>query len=240
MSLSISPTTADVNANRTQTFVASGGTGPYTFSMVSGVGSIGSSSGIYTAPNSPGTAVIQVTDSAITPATVQATITVKNVLTRVCDIIQGFMGLNADQVYVWDEKIKIPTDTKIYITVAQATPKVFGTKREYVSAGGGLQEQITLQMACAFQIDIFGKTSEARDRKEEVLMALSSTLSQQTQEANGFYVAPQSTSFVNLSEIDGAAIPYRFTISVNVQYQVSKTPQVDYYDTYDYDLVTED
>lgn len=61
--LSISPSSYTLAVNNTQTFTASGGTGPYTFSIFSGSGTVNSSTGLYTAPASAGSAVVRVTDS---------------------------------------------------------------------------------------------------------------------------------------------------------------------------------
>lgn len=60
--LSISPTFQVLYTRDSFSFSASGGNAPYTFSLVSGVGSI-SSDGAYSAPTSPGSAVVRVTDS---------------------------------------------------------------------------------------------------------------------------------------------------------------------------------
>ncbi len=62
--LTISPSSATVVVSGTQAFTAAGGTSPYTFTL-SGVGTIGDSGNprTYTAPGSPGSATITVTDS---------------------------------------------------------------------------------------------------------------------------------------------------------------------------------
>ncbi len=238
--LAISPTTANVNVTKTKTFIASGGTAPYIFSIVSGLGSIGASSGIYTAATSPGPVVIKVTDSAMVPATVQATITVNNALTLFCDILKTEMSLDADQVYLWDQKINIPTDSRLYIAVGVSSCKPFANNREMLSVGGGgLDELLTANFLAKLSVDILSRGTDARDRKEEILLALSSIYAEQIQEGNGIFVGILSDSFVNLSEIDGAAIPYRFNIAVNLQYQVSKRKSVPYYDTFTDSVITE-
>jgi plastocyanin len=61
--LLISPSSTNVQASATKTFTASGGVGTYTFSIHAGVGSINSSTGVYTAPVSSGFATVKVTDS---------------------------------------------------------------------------------------------------------------------------------------------------------------------------------
>lgn len=61
--LSISPGAAVVGAGTTQTFLAQGGTGPYTYSVSAGLGTIGAASGVYSVPISTGSAIITVTDA---------------------------------------------------------------------------------------------------------------------------------------------------------------------------------
>lgn len=218
-------------------FGASGGTPPYTFSVVAPVspippagGTIDPSSGLYTTPsNSTGTDIIQVTDSLA--ATAQGTMLVDYPLSLVCDIIQTSMGLSNGQVYLWDQKIFIPTDSRLYIAVGVQNCKAFGNYPKY-AANSGLAAIQSVNMLASLSIDILSRGPDARDRKEQVLLALSSPYAESQMELNSFFVAPQSTNFVNLSSIDGAAIPYRFQISVNLQYFSTLTTQVGYYDMY--------
>lgn len=76
--LVISPTTWVLAVNNTRTFSATGGQTPYTYSMVSGGGSINSSTGVYTAPAASGSAVVRVTDNL--GQTADATITINPAL----------------------------------------------------------------------------------------------------------------------------------------------------------------
>lgn len=61
--LSLTPLNGTVLINQSMSFTASGGVEPRTFSLVSGSGSINSSTGVYTAPSAPGSAQIRVQDS---------------------------------------------------------------------------------------------------------------------------------------------------------------------------------
>jgi Domain of unknown function (DUF5122) beta-propeller len=61
--LSISPTAATLDVGMSKTFVASGGTPPYTFSLFSGTGSV-TSSGTYSTPGAAAMADVRVTDSS--------------------------------------------------------------------------------------------------------------------------------------------------------------------------------
>lgn len=74
--LGLSPVNPTVNINSLTTFSAAGGTSPYVYSIVSGGGSINSSTGDFTAPGTAGSVVIRVTDSV--SATSDSTVTVIN------------------------------------------------------------------------------------------------------------------------------------------------------------------
>ncbi|HUV09136.1 MAG TPA: hypothetical protein VMX75_15485, partial [Spirochaetia bacterium] len=60
--LSISPSTITLTAGGSLTFTAVGGTPPYVFSVVSGLGSVNANTGLFVASITPGTAVVRVTD----------------------------------------------------------------------------------------------------------------------------------------------------------------------------------
>jgi hypothetical protein len=95
-------------------------------------------------------------------------------------------------------------------------------------------------MLATLSIDIISRSTQALLRKEEVLMALNSNYSEYQQEANSFYIGrlPVGAQFVNLSQIDGAAIPYRFNISINMQYFSRRIKPVDYFDEFSEVAVT--
>lgn len=73
--LQISPATITVVQSSTRTFTASGGIEPYAFSVLSGQGSIHSSTGVFTAPAAPGTTFIRVRDAGGNETAAVVTIT---------------------------------------------------------------------------------------------------------------------------------------------------------------------
>lgn len=158
----------------------------------------------------------------------------------VCDILKREMSLLNGQVYLWDQKINIPPDNAIYIAVGVQSCKPFSNTFDHTSNGDGLLESQSTNFMATLSIDILSQGPDARDRKEEVILALRSHYARQVQESYGFYIAGLSSSFVNLSSIEGTAIPYRFNIAVNIQYKVVKEKQISYYDTYSKSVVTED
>lgn len=238
--------TLAIGFNLQTSFQASGGTPPYVYSVVpaGAGGSIDPSTGVYTSSaniNKSGQYdTVVATDSLA--ATAQLRILNANALMLVCDIIQKFMGLTQNQVYLYNQKIMIPTDERLYIAVGVLSCKPFANNTKYDSLVPGLTEVQSTNFLANLSIDILSRDLSALNRKEEVIMALQSSYAEQQQELNSFYIANVSNGFNNLSQDDGAAIPNRFNISANIQYFVSKSTPVDFFDDFDdpaFTVVTE-
>lgn len=240
MSIALTQSLSAVGPFITSSFLATGGTSPYVYSVKLGGagGAINSSTGLYTAPGSVQSApamlydTVQVTDTSGSVAYAQ--ILVGSPLLLFCDIIQQGMGLANGRVYLWDQKIFQPDDYDPYIAVSVLSCKPFGNINQPDSSGSGLISQQWVSMYALLSVDILSRGPAARDRKEEIILALNSNYSQAQQEANSFYIGgiPPGGQFVNISNIDGAAIPYRFNISVAMQYVFVKPVSVPYLSTF--------
>lgn len=249
MTLALTQTTAAVAPNVPASFLAVGGTAPYAYQVLPGGagGTINAATGAYTAPAVAQSALprvydaIRVTDALA--ATSTSTILVGTPLLLFCDVIQKEMELADGRVYLWDQKIMQPTDSDLYIAISVASCKPFANVNRQTTTplGDYVQEQV-VNMLATCDIDIISRGPAARDRKEEIILALNSIYAQQQQEINSFYIGklPPGGRFVNLSEVDGAAIPYRFRISVNLQYAFVKTKSAPYDDSFETKVYTED
>ncbi len=246
MTLSIAQSAYAVTIGAPASFMAVGATGAVTFSVVPGGagGAIGSSTGTYVTPSSlsedPRQAydTIQVVDSTLATAT--TTILVGTPLTLFCEIIQRELSLANGRVYLWDQKILQPRDSSLYVAVSVPVCRPFANSNHYGSTIGGMDSNAFVSMFARLDLDIISRGPAARDRKEEVILALNSQYSQQQQSANSFYISQLSSNFINLSQLDGAAIPYRYRISVNMQYAYAKIKPAQYFDDYpDLEVVTE-
>lgn len=229
MSLSLISNATAITKNAKVPFQGIGGVSPYTYSVVAGGagGTINSSTGLYTAPNGYGQDTIKVVDGAAVEAT--KTINVLAPIGLVCDIIQKELGLANGRVWIFDQKIFEPKDYGMFVVVQELGCKVFGNSiKEY----NGVVSQCT-NVQSILSIDAISRDTSAMYRKEEIIMALQSVYSEQQQELNSFKLAFIPFGFVNLSNIDGAAIPYRYNISVNLLYSAMKNKAVDYYDTFE-------
>lgn len=226
-------------------FTATGGVEPYVYSIVSGGagGSINSATGLYTAPETmpdtaPQIATVKVVDAASAVATAQ--VAIGTPLELVCDIIKTEMELTDNQVWIWDQKVKTPNDSRLYIAVGVISCKPFANGLRLDGSGAGLVGVQSTNFQATLTIDAFSRSLAALNRKEEILMALASQYAEQQQAANSFRIFPITTNFINVSEVDGAAIPYRFTLTVNMQYFVTKTKEQEFFDTFEEDEILTD
>ena len=231
--ISIIPTKAVVAPATSKPFEGIGGTPPYTYAVsADGIGGTIDTDGIYTAPLGVyGTDTIIVSDSFGDMA--EQPVSVLNPVEMICDIIQSELGLAEGRVYLYNQKIPEPTDSGLFIVVEQISCKPFGNSRSLDGSGAGLDSIQSTNFGAMLQIDILSRDTSSLNRKEEVLMALKSAYAQQQQELNSFFIGTIPLGFVNLSQVDGAAILYRFNMTINIQYCVTKVKPVDFYSNFD-------
>jgi|GEM_PF-2851117 len=238
MTLSLFSYVTAIGPSLPASFLAIDGTPPYVYSVLPGGagGTIDADTGVYTSPsivpNTPTKQydIIQVIDDDLNTAT--KNILVGTPLLLFCDILKNQLELADSHIYIWDQKIIEPKDYTLYIAVSVLNPKVFANTNKFDSQNE--QEIQSINTVDKLQIDIISRGPEAREKKNYVLMALNSQYSQRQQELNSFYIGklPAGSQFNNLSHIDGAAIPYRYQIDVNLQYFSKKVQSADYYDNF--------
>lgn len=220
-------------------FDATGGVGPYTFSLEAGSQGTITPQGLYTAPEVAGDyqkatrAKVKVVDSTpVTPQELIFDVSVLSPLALVADILENFMGLQNGQVMIYNQKYDIPKDTKIYIAINFVSNKPYGNVKKSEEIAGDLYSIQEINNGAVIDLDIMCRTMEALERKEEMLLALKSDYSINQQAFNSFYVSNISQSFLNLTTEEGPALLYRFKTTVALQYTVRRTKKVDYYDQF--------
>lgn len=246
MSLTLSTSLHAMGPGLTTSVAGQGGVEPYVYSVLPGGagGHINASTGLYSSPvNVPSNAktcsdLLVVTDANGDQATTR--ITTLGALGLFCDILQTFLGLAQGRVYLYNQKIFQPKDAGLYIAVGILNMKPFGNTTPLDGSGSGLSSIQSVNTLATLSVNIISRDTSALRRKEEIILALNSIYSQSQQELNSFYVGklPPGSQFVNLSEVDGAAIPYRFNISVNIQYFATLPKEVPYYDDFSPAVVT--
>lgn len=159
---------------------------------------------------------------------------------QICKILQKSLDLSDKQIWIYNQKRDIPNDFGVYFVVSYTGQKVIGNTRREVPTINGLVEYQSVHNLANFAIDVFSRGNVARDMRDQVIMALNSTYSQMVQEANGFQIARNSFNVTNTSEIEGVAELNRYTISFNVTYMSETTRNIDYFDSFSKEVITEE
>lgn len=224
--------TKAIGINLTTKFEGSGGVPPYSYAVQIGGagGTIDPLTGLYLAPSVIGVDTIEVIDAVLDSAT--ATISIFSPLQLFCDVLKKELGLSADQIWLYNQKFTVPNDSRLYIAVNILTSKSFSNVNESVSVGADLVSMQATNFHALLSVDIMSRGLSAVSRKEEVVMALNSNYARQQMELNGFGIANQPSNIVAISDVDGAAIPYRFNFTVAIQYVVKKRQNIEFYDDF--------
>jgi hypothetical protein len=150
---------------------------------------------------------------------------------------------NDHRVFIGNQSFVIPQYDYMFIIISESPGKVISAVSRFDDSGPSPTEVQEIIMQREIEIDVMSRTTkngytEARERKEEVLMAIASVYSQQQQEANGFRIFSFPTSFVDVTENEGAGRLIRYHASLMAHVRYSKQKAVDYFGTFDYNTVT--
>lgn len=244
MSLTISSPITALACNSSINVKASGGTPPYTYTLVNGDYSAGGTltpledgSVTYTAPAylvrpDDCIAEIMVTDAAEQTALMQQLIVGKH-LTILCDIIAHQCNLFG-RVHFVNQRFEWPKGPEMFVVVEQEDTPPMSKTVEHQITDGHYYEIATMLANATVSINMYSRGTEARDRKEEILLALSSAYSQGQQIRNNIKIGelPNSGSIRYLPEIDGDASLYRYQFTIKLMYQTQVKSEIDYFGDY--------
>lgn len=158
----------------------------------------------------------------------------------ICDILKTQLNLSQEQIWIYNQKRDIPNDFGIYFVVMYEGQRIIANIRKEFVTEAGLQEYQSVHNLAHFRVDVFSRSSNARDMRDQAIMALNSTYSQQVQEAKSFQIARNSFQVTNTSEVEGVAELNRYSISFNVTYMSETTKSIAYYDTFTKEVITEE
>jgi len=135
----------------------------------------------------------------------------------ICDIIQNGMKLDKSQIWIYNQRREIPEDIRLYVVVGLMGMKAYGNNNTVSSVdGAGMNDNLSQYMQETITIDLFSYTTEAIQRYAEVLGSLKSTYSQKIQEENALKIASIPFSMNEVSQVEGATLLNRISISLMV------------------------
>ena len=138
---------------------------------------------------------------------------------------------NEHRVFIYNQDFVLPTYKRMLV-VLSPMPAATISNRSTMDDSTPPNEVAEILMQQAINIDVMSRDTEARQRKEEILMALASFYSQRQQGANGFRIFTQSTSFTDISEAEGSGMINRYRVTIMCHVHYIKTKAADYYGSF--------
>ena len=147
------------------------------------------------------------------------------------DVIRYNLNLQEDRVNIYNAKFNIPNDQYLFIGVEYKFSKIYASKSETIDVTGIFSEKQGLNTQEHYAVIIFSRNTDALLRKEEVVQALGSVYARQQGDTYGFSIA-RIGQIQDLSNLEGAAILYRFEINVVMLCRYEKTIPIAWYGTF--------
>lgn len=163
----------------------------------------------------------------------------------VADILESEMSLKPTpptstnpqdrRVFIYNQSFVLPNYDYMFLVLSENPGKPMAVRSKYDYTTDKEIQELLIQKQ--IEVDVMSRNAEARQRKEEVLMALSSIYSQQKQEENGFRVFSYSTLFNDVSEVEGTSRLNRYRATINLHVKYTKIKTAGYYNNFPLDNI---
>lgn len=147
----------------------------------------------------------------------------------VCDVIQNYMGLCNDEIWIYNQRRKIPTDQRMYCVVGTINSRSYGNNRRIIETEDGANQEIYQVLQETIGIDLFSYDEECVIRMPELIGSFQSVYAQEVQEKHGMRFATQPMSIVDTSSTEGPAVLFKQTITMQVLRSYSKVMPITYF-----------
>lgn len=153
----------------------------------------------------------------------------------IAGLLRDYMDLKTEQVVVYNQKWKVPPDDGLYLTVSSLGPqKTYGTSANTRLSDDGqdLLEDVSIAGQEMIALDLYSRSQEAVNRKEEPVLCLNSIAAQQLCEKWSLKLARIPLTMVDASALEGAGQLNRFHLAFAVLRTRTKTTIVESFDKF--------
>lgn len=164
---------------------------------------------------------------------------VRPTVSIVREIIKDQLSLTEDQIWIYNQRIKIPDTKGLFIAVSRLGSKVYANNSSYTGATEELVEDQFVSNLETISVDAISQDTSALEYYPDILMALRSTKAQKEAEKYGmrFDSIPFSTN--DLSTPEGTSMIYRINISFPVYRTYYMSSTIDYYDSFSNNIIND-
>lgn len=155
-----------------------------------------------------------------------------DVLKSICDILKVGMNLQDDQIWIYNQKVDIPNDKRLYVVVSLKTETVIGNNIEEKDVTSGQDEVIWSNIVSDVGIELFSYNVNALNRRYEVLSSMRSTYSVQKQEELNCNIGRRPIAFFDSSFLAPSARLYSFYFMYRITHVENSARPIEYYDDF--------
>lgn len=156
----------------------------------------------------------------------------------ICNIIQNYMGLCDKQIWIYNQRKKIPPSEGLFVVVGNVSVTPYGANNKYVPLNGGYGQEISQMMQEILSVNMFSYDTSAIERMPELIGSFSSVYCQQKQDQIGFKIGVVPGGIQDTSALEASAILFRQSITLKVLRAYSKITEAEYYDKYKTEVLT--
>jgi hypothetical protein len=153
-------------------------------------------------------------------------------LAIMCDIIKEHMGLTCEQIWIYNQKRNIPTDSKLYVVLEYGGGSPYSSSKGHDFVAGVYKEIHYQKMQETIKINMLSADTEAVDRIGELIGALSSDYSQNIQSTQGLAISPKPANVIDASAAEVTRQLFRTIVEVKVLRAYKQEKTVPYYDKF--------
>lgn len=158
-------------------------------------------------------------------------------LTLVCDILKTELGLASDQIWIYNQKINIPKDSRLYVIVSQVSAVQYaaGKKHSFAPALAMTHQHVQETI----RIELISSGTLAIDKAQDVIGAFSSDYAEEKGNQVGFRIARIPSSVTDTSFLEVTQQLFRTTIELKILRAYTQSKTAKYYDSFDLEIFTE-
>lgn len=154
------------------------------------------------------------------------------------EIIKDQLSLSDEQIWIYNQRVKIPDTKGLFISISRLGSKVYANNSSYVGDTSDLTENLYVSNLETISIDLISQDTSALEYYPDVMMSLRSTKAQSMAETYGMRFDSIPFSSTDLSSQEGTSMIYRININFPVYRTYYMTKTVDYYDSFSDNIIS--
>lgn len=153
-------------------------------------------------------------------------------------IIDEQMNMPVGRVFAYNSNVNLPEDSELFIPLYYAERKPIANNSKMVTTAQGVEEHQSINMVEDVIIALISRDTSARDRVQEVFLALNSYYSRNLQAVNKLHISWIDEAY-DKSFLEATSMLNRFDIRIRVFRSYEKINNIDYYDTFSFETWVE-